>query len=213
MATPPFNPSETVPADNAIVAQYPTAERSFRDIMESWMLIDHNDLGQHKHVELSNIATDPVFPASVWGIYNNNGKMNARFSNQSGFRVVLWPLGTKTLFMNAAVPAGWTLDVTALDRAVLVGNPGGVLAGSWTISGMTVGAHTLTVNEMPSHVHGGGRASNIDAGTSAGAPGDFWRGSIVPTDAQGGGAAHDHPISSNASWRPLYISAVIGTLD
>lgn len=42
MATPPFNIAETIPADNGVAAQFPATERTFRDIVESWLLL-HSD--------------------------------------------------------------------------------------------------------------------------------------------------------------------------
>lgn len=51
MATPPFVIATTLPGDSDITSQYPAVERTFRDIVNSWLLIDHNNLGQH--VQLS----------------------------------------------------------------------------------------------------------------------------------------------------------------
>lgn len=39
MATPPFAIAETVPADTDLISQYPVAEHTFRDIVESWLTI------------------------------------------------------------------------------------------------------------------------------------------------------------------------------
>lgn len=47
MASPPFNPNEAVPADNSLVSAYPAAERTFRDIVESWLLFEHGRSGHH----------------------------------------------------------------------------------------------------------------------------------------------------------------------
>jgi len=48
MASPPFSIAETVPADDDVAANFPAAERTFRDIVESWLLIEHNTYGLHE---------------------------------------------------------------------------------------------------------------------------------------------------------------------
>ena len=49
MATPPFDILEGKPGDSDIVSQHPADERSMRDIVESWMNIDHDSAtGHHK---------------------------------------------------------------------------------------------------------------------------------------------------------------------
>src|SRR5688572_13677243 len=42
MASPPFNIAETIPANSDQLSAYPAAERTFRDIVESWFLL-HSD--------------------------------------------------------------------------------------------------------------------------------------------------------------------------
>jgi microcystin-dependent protein len=64
MASPPFSINEAVPGDSDIVSQFPALERTFRDIVESWLLINHNNLGEHKYVTLPWTATVDV-PAAI----------------------------------------------------------------------------------------------------------------------------------------------------
>lgn len=47
MASPPFNPSESTPADGSLASVFPAAERLFRDIIESWLLFEHGRSGHH----------------------------------------------------------------------------------------------------------------------------------------------------------------------
>lgn len=47
MASPPFNPAETVPQDTDLASNFPAAERTFRDIIESWLLTEHGRSGHH----------------------------------------------------------------------------------------------------------------------------------------------------------------------
>lgn len=73
MATPPFNIVETSPADNDIVSQYPTVERTFRDVTESWLKIEHNVQGRHDKVSLDDQITDLAGIDNVIRIYNKGG--------------------------------------------------------------------------------------------------------------------------------------------
>lgn len=58
MASPPFNIAETIPGDSDFASQFPGVERTYRDVVESWLLVNHNNLGQHKFIELP--WTDPA---------------------------------------------------------------------------------------------------------------------------------------------------------
>ncbi len=63
-------------------------------------------------------------------------------------------VGTRTVFHQAAAPTGWTLDAAVNDRVLRVsGTAGGGNGGSWTISGISVDDHTLTIDEIPAHTH------------------------------------------------------------
>jgi hypothetical protein len=70
----------------------------------------------------------------------------------------------------------------------------------------------LTVAQMPPHTHtispglinGSGFAGGSGAPYAAGVPN---------TGSTGGGAQHSHPFSNDATWRPAYVNAVVGTKD
>lgn len=67
MASPPFNINQALPGDSDIVSQHPSNARTFRDIVESWLLIDHNNLGQHAKVTMPWAAA-PSAPAASLAI-------------------------------------------------------------------------------------------------------------------------------------------------
>lgn len=54
MATPPFNPDETLPSPGHLISIYPGQSQTFRDIVESWLLINHNRDGEHFRLDLED---------------------------------------------------------------------------------------------------------------------------------------------------------------
>jgi len=79
---------------------------------------------------------------------------------------------------------------------VMLGNGGGYSAGA--TGGATTDSHTLTLNEIPSHVHGytgvqgNGNPDGSSDSVAAGQPTSYPRQTEL--DYEGGGAAHSHDI-------------------
>lgn len=46
MATPPFNINETLPGDTDVVSQHPANARTFRDVVEDWLLLVSDTMGR-----------------------------------------------------------------------------------------------------------------------------------------------------------------------
>lgn len=133
---------------------------------------------------------------------------------------------TVALFVQPAAPTGWVQDNSYNDRVIRVvddtGN-GGSAGGSWTLSGVTVDGHALSINEIPSHNHGGGdHTHNIRNEYSTGSSGNTFdlfssnnaygggyiqnSGTII--QAQGGGLQHSHGLTSDSNWRPAYVDVI-----
>jgi len=123
-----------------------------------------------------------------------------------------FPAGTKMLFAQQSAPAGWTLDTTWHDRVLRVVNAnGGATGGSWTISGLTVEGHALTIDEIPAHSHTLTLQSiQRDAGSYPGARVD--KGETTTSEV-GGGQPHSHDISHDGSWRPAYLDVIVCSKD
>ncbi len=117
-------------------------------------------------------------------------------------------IGTKVAFFQAAAPTGWTQDTSVNDRVLrVVSGTGGGSAGSWTISGVTVNGHALTVDELPAHTHSG---VQTPAGNGFGPPGGGNNlGDPGSTDSTGGGDAHTHGLTADGNWRPAYIDVIV----
>jgi hypothetical protein len=124
------------------------------------------------------------------------------------------PAGSKMLFVQDTVPTGWTLDTDSTDKVIRIVDSaalGGVTGGSWTISGITGDGHQLSISEMPIHTHHiDGRASG--SGTSSGFQ-NVMMNFGGNTDPTGGNAEHEHTVSSDGTWRPSYINAIICIKD
>lgn len=76
MATPPFNISEAVPADDGNVSSFPAQERSFRDIVEDALAVEHdmNSAGstaRHKFGIGSGTARDAITDWVVGSLWFN----------------------------------------------------------------------------------------------------------------------------------------------
>jgi len=174
-----------------------------------------NQTGKHTTPTFVDNGADPAQPTATneGTLYNNTGKFY--YLTQAGVKRELGPIppGTKMLFKQASAPAGWTFVAEDNDRALIntsTESQGGDTGGSWTIDGLSVDGHQLTVDEMPSHSH-----DFTEDWIDALGPGDgksFTSGSggrvdvyIAPT---GGDQAHDHGISQDGSWRPSYAKVI-----
>jgi len=128
MAAPPFLPDESKPGDSDIVSQYPAVERLFRDVIESWLLIDHDTAGEHKQVTLPELGADPSAATNTGFLYtkDDSGDTELFYRDDSGNIVQFtadggagpglasFPATTSMLFYQSAAPTGWTKDVASL---------------------------------------------------------------------------------------------------
>lgn len=110
MATPPFNIAETTPADNSYASVFPAAERTFRDVVESWLLIEHNTYGRHDQVSLDEQTSlsgeDAIL--KVWAD-SGEGKLKSIYGSGGSEEYVGVPPGTVLDFAGATAPNGYLL--------------------------------------------------------------------------------------------------------
>ena len=164
--------------------------------------------------DLSDVSTASISTNDVLKWNGTNWAPATDASGSGGF-----PSGTRMLFQQSSAPTGWTKDTSANDEALRVVS-GSVSSGGsvafttamsnrtpsgtitdWDISnesaGGTLGNHTLTVNEMPSHEH----TTNIDGGHvipgnggssySYGGAGTY-SSTVFNMNPTGGGQPHNH---------------------
>ena len=231
MATPPFLPDESKPADGDIVSQYPAVERLFRDITESWLLIDHDTDGKHTQVTLPELGADPTAVANTGFLYTKDDAADTElfYRDDSGNVVQitedgglfgLIPAGTKLLFPQASAPTGWTKDTDQHDKALrIVNTSGGGAAGNTEMTGVfgagkSAGATTLSAAQsgLVSHTHtsnlwdpgGGANKAILSGGPSAAPEHVLW--------TSGGTAAvssHAHTLSLDLQ----YVDVIKATKD
>lgn len=229
MAVPPFNIDQTKPGDTDIVSQFPANERTNRDVAESWLLVDHDTNGKHAKVTLPETAK-PASASNTGFVYTKDftGKTELCYEDDSGNEVQLTangqpkgaiPSGTIMLFLQAAAPTGWTQVNTWNDRVLRVVDNTGVgahTAGSWTISGLSVDSHILTVAEMPAHTHtlkAFGDVANDTVNGPAFLGGLQYQSATLPSNSTGGDGGHTHGLTAGSAWRPSYVDAIACSKD
>lgn len=121
------------------------------------------------------------------------------------------PAGMTITMFQATIPAGWTLAATSNDTVPIMRSSNtvaGGTGGSWTLSGISALAMTLTAAQsgVPAHTHPVPYASNDVIGVarngSGGATGTFNSNNNTAASAA---ASHNHFMSLENTWRPAYV--------
>jgi hypothetical protein len=212
MASAPFVIDDSAPADNAIISQFPTAERSFRDIVSSYLDTNHNPTtGNHKWLTLDEQSSAPSGLADKFVLYYRAGVLYYKNDNGSETAFQEFAAGTKVVFYQASAPTGYTQDTSITDRVLrVVSTAGGGTGGSWTISGISVNDHTLSQSRIPAHTHTYVRKVSGSGGAE---PGSTIAGDddTQNTGSTGGSDPHGHGMTLGSSWRPAYANVIVGT--
>lgn len=143
-------------------------------------------------------------------VANNTTILFNDSTTQSTAAVAAFTAGTLMLFQQTAAPTGWTKQTTHNDKALRVvsgaASSGGTSAFSTcftnqtptiTTSGLSAGATTLTIAQIPSHTHTyTGFVGSVCCGIN---PATAPSRTCTPTGASGGGGSHTHSISGSAT--------------
>lgn len=161
----------TTPGDTSAVSAFPANERNMRTQVKNWIDVEHDEgTGYHKIENGNSTVRDAISDKLA------NGQLFIRTDTKTIEATIsgTWteigapkqiPTGgvTHMVFIQAAVPAGWTLVTTNKDRIPFftdntgVASPGqetgGTQGGTWTISSITIDGTELTQAQMPRHSH------------------------------------------------------------
>lgn len=145
MASPPFNINQALPGDSDIVSQFPTNERANRDIIESWMLINHNVDGNHTRVDIPRAAAPSTPAAGIDTIFTSTtGRLKIKHPDGTEEYVGVPPA---TIIYSSAVqtPVGW---LNADGSAVLRATYPDLFATISTFYGIGDGSTTFNVPDL-----------------------------------------------------------------
>ena len=180
MASPPFNPSETVPGDTDVVANFPGVERTFRDVVESWLLFEHGRSGHHAFDYGTTAARDGDSTWEVGSLFLNSERKTLQYVQTIGpvvFGEVGFPTGTRVVLQQTSAPLGYTKDTTAAlnDSAFrcVVGSAttGGTAAFSTTFAARTILQANLPVATLTTTITDPGH-SHVERGDGGGGTGN-----------------------------------------
>ena len=220
---PPFDFDDPNPSDDAVVSQFPANERASRlAITQAFEVEHHEGTGRHQIPAGNDAARDAITDwqqgSFWWSTQAAIRKLQRQINAASPFAweevagdSPAFAAGTRMVFDQDAAPTGWTRDTTINDRVIRIVSGSRVHGGSWTISGLTVDSHALTIAQMPSHAHGWG--------TDAGAGGVGGAGLLVcgtsqcVTSSVGGDGGHTHGLTADGNWRPSQRDMIIASKD
>jgi len=155
MASPPFNIAETSPGDDDVASTFPALERTFRDVVESWLLIEHDTYGHHAFQSLTSTERDADTHWSVGSLMYNETLGRPQIATATG--PVTWltlgrefDAGTRSLFQQTSAPTGWTKEsAAAYEDAAIAGTTGSVgTAGSTAFSSVFT-SRTIAQANLP----------------------------------------------------------------
>jgi hypothetical protein len=112
------------------------------------------------------------------------------------------PSGAKMLFYMATAPNGWSQDVSVNDKVLrVVSGQGGGSGGNWNLTGISVGGHALSAEEL-NHSH---NVSTYSFNNNGYGPAITNVNQVNASSAN----AHSHPLTVDGNWRPAYIDVII----
>lgn len=170
MASPPFNINQALPGDTDIVSQHPVNARSFRDIVESWLLVNHDTNGNHARIDMPRIASPSTPVASVDVLYTTTtGRLKIKHPDATEEYVGVPPGFTGFTASSVGVPSGYlAADGSAVSRSTFAD----LFAEIGTTYGIGDGSTTFNVPDGKGRVFAGidsgaGRLTATYFGTAA----------------------------------------------
>ena len=180
---------------------------------ESGKLISSNDTGDGIIFKFMSFTELDDTPDDYTGFADNLIMVNQTEDGVDfvGKHVLSFEDNTRMVFVQSNAPIGWTQDTSINDRMLrVVSGSGGGSGGTWDLSSLMTGDHTLTLGEMPEHTHtylysyiAGGPCENRLG------PGHY----TSYFDYVGGDQPHNHRLFDNNNWRPEYKDIIVCSKD
>jgi len=186
MASAPFLPNEALPEDDDVVANFPAAERTFRDVVESWLNAISNTYG---YVEIPSISTAARDAITQWTEGNMvfNETLNCfqvcKSADPDVWSTIGFSAGDRLVCAQTTAPLGWTVESGAAYNGATFRN---VTSGTVSTGGSTAFTSVFTARTIAE--------ANLPAVTKS------VTGSVTGTFSGTGTAASDgaHSHTSNA---------------
>lgn len=109
-ATPPFDIDQTLPADDDVVSQHPGYARTFRDVVEQWLLTEHDTYGHHSIPngdDSARDAQDNIAEGNLWFNTEDSSDKHLQYYDGSAWQRIMpiyaEPAGTLKPFAGRAV--------------------------------------------------------------------------------------------------------------
>lgn len=198
MATPPFGVNTSVPADNDIVSQFPAVNRSDKDQLQSWLLIDHDTSGEHVTLHMPYQSSAPTTPAASVGVLYLDVNGNLVVKRSDGFIYYIGvPPGTVAFSTSATPDTGWAVaNGQAISRT---GIGAALFAKTGTAYGVGDGVNTFNVIDITGR-YILGKEGTVTRVTAAGWSGTSTvMGSIGGVDSFGLTALYAAPLNVTVS--------------
>lgn len=116
MASPPFSLTTSVPGNNDIAANFPSLNRSDKDVIQSWLSVQWNSQGHSIYTLIDQVGSvngpisAPTPSAGTIGIYYDTDTVLKQYSGDTAqVEVVGVPSGTVLDFAGSTLPAGYLL--------------------------------------------------------------------------------------------------------
>ena len=227
VALPPFQPIETLPGNQDIASQFPAVERSFRDIMESWVAFEHGRSGHHAFKTDTTTNRDADSTWEVGSLFLNTTLGALQMVKSIGpvvFKNVgEFDAGTRVVLQQTSAPTGYTKEAgAAYDNATLkfftgaVSNGGAtgfatVFTATRTATGTTDGT-VLTAANMPT---GATYAkANTNVAFSLGGTGITIAPNVETALTGAANSAHTHPFTSgNMDFNVKFVGCAVFQKD
>lgn len=111
IAIAPFDVDETLPGDSDFINQHPSNARTMRDVIESWISVEHDTFGRHAIGRGTTVARDAITDWVVGALWINTDNTPNEFEFTVSIDPDVWvTLGSITLLDTLVTGPGTVTD-------------------------------------------------------------------------------------------------------